>query len=166
MTDDSIYQQLRETGWRRKLTEAEAADLRAWLAAHPGARQDWETEAQLSQALAELKDAPVASNFTARVLQAAARAVAGTRIGEPAWRLWWRALGWVPKAALAALVIGIGLFSYSHHQAVTRIEMVKSVAVLAGVKLLPSPEILADYDTIRRLGRTPPADKDLLALLK
>jgi anti-sigma factor RsiW len=140
--------------------------LRAWLVAHPEARQDWETEAQLSRALEELKDAPVSSNFTARVLQAAEREAARETFHELVWRLWRRSQGWVPKAALAVLVLGIGLFSYRHHEAVTRVEMAKSVAAIADVKTLPSPEILVDFDTIRRLGRTPPADKDLLVLLK
>jgi len=35
MNPDSTYQRLREIGWRRPLTEAEQAELRAWLAAHP-----------------------------------------------------------------------------------------------------------------------------------
>lgn len=166
MSGDAIYQRLRETGRRRKLTETEAAESRAWLAAHPEARSDWETEAQLSQALAELRDVSVASNFTARVLQAVAQETVGAAPRRLAWRLWWRAWGWVPKAALVALVIGVGLFSHFHHQVVKRLELAQSVEVLANVKSLPSPEILADFDTIRRLGRTPPADKDLLALMK
>src|ERR1035437_9606030 len=37
MTNDPIYNHLRELGWRRKLTGAEEAQLRAWLAARPEA---------------------------------------------------------------------------------------------------------------------------------
>jgi len=168
MSDDATYQRLRETGWRRKLAETEAAALRAWLAAHPEARQDWETEAQLNRVLEELKDVPVASNFTARVLSRLGgmeREAAGTTHRAPAWRLW-RMLGWVPKAALVALLVGVGLFAHHHHKAVTRLELAQSVAVLADVKTLPSPEALADFETVRRLGQTPPADEELLALLE
>ena len=42
MSSDPIYDQLRELSWRRKLTGAEEARLRAWLAAHPEAQADWE----------------------------------------------------------------------------------------------------------------------------
>src|SRR5512137_1192972 len=99
MTNDPIYTRLRELSWRRKLTSAEEAELRFWLESHPEARADWEAEAGLEAALERLPDASVASNFTARVLQAVNREGAA----EPrrsAWRMWpW--LRWVPKAAFA-----------------------------------------------------------------
>ena len=67
MKHDSVHERLREILWRRPLTAAEAAELRAWLAAHPDAAADWATEQQLSRAVRRLADAPVPSNFTARV---------------------------------------------------------------------------------------------------
>ena len=41
MINDPTYTRLRELSWQRKLTPAEAAELRAWLEAHPEARADW-----------------------------------------------------------------------------------------------------------------------------
>ncbi len=76
MSNDPTYNRLRELSWRRKLTGAEEAELRAWLAAHPDAQADWEAEAGLNAALGRLPDAPVPSNFTARVLQAVEREAA------------------------------------------------------------------------------------------
>ena len=43
MNPDPVYQRLRETGWRRPLTAAEQAELRAWLAAHPEQQADAES---------------------------------------------------------------------------------------------------------------------------
>ena len=59
MTNDPLYHQLLEQSWRRKLTDAEEAGLRAWLAAHPEAQPDWDAEAGLSEALGALPNVPV-----------------------------------------------------------------------------------------------------------
>ena len=70
--------------------------MRAWLAAHPEAQADWEAEAGLSEALGQLPDAPVPSNFTARVLQSVEReSAAERRRRSRKWQLW-------PQLALAA----------------------------------------------------------------
>jgi anti-sigma factor RsiW len=165
MNDNLAYQRLRETAWRRKLTDAEQVELRAWLAAHPDARADWETESALNEALTRLPDAPVPSNFTARVLQAVERdEAASERERAPRWVWTWRAL--VPRAAVIVLVVGAGLFAYQRHALAQRVELARSVATVADVRSLPSPQFLEDFDVIRRLHPTPPADKDLLALMQ
>jgi len=52
--------------------------LREWLAAHPEAQESLDLETGLTEALRKVPDVPVASNFTARVLQAVEReAIAG-----------------------------------------------------------------------------------------
>ena len=96
MTNDPIYNHLRELSWRRKLTGAEEAQLRVWLAAHPGAQADWDTEAGLNSALGRLPDVPVPSNFTARVLQEVqSGAAAELRLDERKWQFW-RRRRWLP----------------------------------------------------------------------
>jgi anti-sigma factor RsiW len=166
MTNDPIYTHLRELSWQRKLTEAEEAELRTWLAAHPDAQADWEAEAGLNAALERLPDVPVPSNFTARVLQAVEREAAVQR-RRSAWtwggRPWLR---WLPKAAFAAVILGAGLVSYHQFQAARFAAYARSVAAVSEVSSLPSPEILQDFDTIRVLNPTPPPDEQLLALLK
>ena len=109
MTNDPIYNHLRELSWRRKLTGAEEAELRAWLAAHPEAQADWEAEAGLNAALGRLPDVPVPSNFTARVLQAAEREAAA-ELRRPGWK-WrvWPRLRWLPKVAFAGHRPGRGV---------------------------------------------------------
>ena len=167
MTNNPLYNQLRELSWRRKFTATEAAELQAWLAAHPEALADWEAEAGLNEGLGRLADAPVASNFTARVLQAVERDAAAElgRQGRK-WQVWrrWR---WLPKAAFAAVVLSAGLVSYQQvAKAARRVEYARSVAVVSEVASLPGPDVLKDFDAIRVLNPTPPADEELLAALK
>src|SRR5262245_66668141 len=67
---DSLYKELLEASWRRKLTPEEETRLQHYLAAHPEAQAEWEDEMALSFHLRQLPDAPLSSNFTARVLEA------------------------------------------------------------------------------------------------
>ena len=168
MTSDPRYHHLRELSWRRKLTEAEEAELRVWLATHPDAQTDWEAEAVLAEALGRLPDAPVASNFTARVIQAVEREEAADARREKGWSAWAQIHRWLPKAAIASLLVGaVGFFSYHRHQLkmVHREELLNSVEKISEVSSLPSPEILKDFEAIRALKRTGP-DEELLALLQ
>src|SRR5262249_40432154 len=103
------YHQLLEAAWRRRLTATEEAELRAWLAAHPELRADWETETALNEHLVQLPDAPVSTNFTARVLQAVERESAGVQ--RPASRWPWILHSLLPKAAFAALFLLVGGFT-------------------------------------------------------
>jgi hypothetical protein len=166
MTNDPIYNHLRELSWRRKLTGAEEAELRAWLAARPEAQADWDAEAGLNAALARLPDAPVPSNFTTSVLQRVEReAAAELRQGERKWQFW-RRLRWLPKAAFAAMVLGTGLVSYHQFQAARFAGYAHSVAAVSDVSSLPSPEILKDFDAIRVSNPATLPDEQLLAVLK
>ena len=114
MTNDPIYNRLRELSWRRELTAAEEAELRAWLAAHPEAQADWEAEAGLNEALRQLPDAPVPSNFTARVLQAVEREAAlRERRRGARWRVWHGRGAGCPGLRFAAALAraGVGVVS-------------------------------------------------------
>jgi anti-sigma factor RsiW len=166
MTNDPISDQLRELSWRRQLTGAEEEQVRAWLAAHPEARADWEVEAGLNAALSRLPDVPVPSNFTARVVQAAEReAAAGRR--QPGWK--WGdllRLRWLPRMALTASVASAVLVSCLVVQDAQRKRLGVSVAVVSTVPALPSPDILKDYDAIRAANPTVTADEKLLAVLQ
>ncbi len=164
MINDPTYTRLRELSWRRKLTDAEEAELRAWLQAHPDARAEWEAEAGLNAALGRLPEVPVASNFTARVLQAVERdAVAARRI--PRWRLL-LPMRWLPRAAFAGSVVGAGLVCYFVVQNVERKALAQSVAAVADVSSLPSPDVLQNFDAIRASNPSPAPDEQLLEVLK
>jgi anti-sigma factor RsiW len=164
------YKSLLEKRWRHKLTPAEEASAREWLAQHPESRPDWDLEDRLSQALGKLPDAPVPSNFTARVLQAVERESA-TAPPPSASPMSWFLRNVLPRAAVAAVILGAGLFTYHEHvdraqKAANRAEWVRGVKVVAGVSSLPGPEILQDFDTIRRMSATPGPDPELIALMK
>jgi anti-sigma factor RsiW len=161
MNPDPVFQRLREIGWRRPLTEVEQAELRAWLAAHPEAQASVAEDAALSGALAGIPDAPVPSNFTARVLQSIERETATTeraRTSAP----WWRVL--IPRIATATVVVGIGVIAYRHNQAVTPEELAEAASNLvtvAGTAPLSDPAVIEDFEVIRQMSQ---ADESLLAL--
>ena len=162
MNHDRDYNRLRELSWRRSLTESEQAELHAWLAVHSEARAEWELETDLSAMLHQLPDAPVPSNFTARVLKSVERetAAADRRLGfQRAWG--WRAF--LPRVAGVAVVIAFSLFGYHRHAIVQQARLVKKLAETPEVA---NPALLEDFEVIRQLGSTPAPDEELLALMK
>lgn len=164
MINNPTFARLRELSWRRKLINAEEAELQAWLAAHPEAGTDWEAEAKLNAALGHLRDAPVATNFTARVLQAVERDAATGR-SSPGWRLL-PPLRWLPGAAFAGSLVGAGLVCFLLMQNAERKKLADSVAAVADVSSLPGPDILEDFDAIRVSNPPTTPDEQLLADLK
>ena len=161
MKDNEFHSQLRESGWRRKLTEVEQAGLDAWLAANPDARADWEMESALSAALTRLPDVDVPSNFTARVLQAVDRAEVQPR----GWHWNWHRL--MPRVAFAVGVMSFAGLSVHHHEIYRqRAALAKTVALVTVGQPVPGPEALENFDAIRRLNQHQPADDELLALMQ
>lgn len=154
-------QRLRELAWRRRLTDAELAQ---WRRTHPEAAADAEAEAALSDALAALPDAPVPSNFTARVLQGLEREARQPTPRTRDWAWFWQVFA--PRAAVASLALTVGLFAYHQHQVAQRRAVGQSIVTFTGVQSLPSPLILEDFDVIQKLDTTPPADRELLASLQ
>src|SRR5437879_4269236 len=111
MMNDPVYNHLRELSWRRRLAAREEAELRTWLAAHPEAQAEWEAEAGLNDALGLLSDAPLGSNFTARVLRAVQlEAAASVRRRRRLQIIWWARLA--ARPGLAVIVAAAGFFSY------------------------------------------------------
>jgi anti-sigma factor RsiW len=160
-------QKMRELAWRRPLTGAEAAELEAFLAKHPAERADWELENELNRLLEQLPEAPpVASNFTARVMSAVEheRSVAARRRATSRWFPIWN---WVPRAAMAMLVVGLSCFAYLQHQAHARAAMAENVAQITEIVSASDPAVMENFEAIRRMGDSQPqADAELLALLK
>ena len=155
-------QNLRDTSWRRPLTEAEKAELRASLPAEDQERA--ELDFALTQALSRLPDVPVSNNFTARV-RAAAESERRAAEREARGSRFWRVL--FPRIAFAAsgvttLVVIFSLIS--HHQDANARQMVESLSAVSGVESLPPPEVLQDFEAIRQLNTAPAPDEQLLAL--
>ncbi len=167
--NDPLYRQLCELSWRRKLTDAEEAQLQVFLAAHPDAQTDWERETGLNQLLEQLSDVPIASNFTNRVLRALEGKAAGQSWAHTAWRrlLCWPAFGWLPKATVAIVVLCVGLLGYQHHRVIMRAQIAQSLPKVSGVISLSSLEVWENFNAINHLSHTPlQPDRELLALLK
>jgi hypothetical protein len=165
--NESDYQALVEASWRRPLTADEQAQLDGWLAAHPLQQADWEVEHRLNSLLANLPDAPVASNFTAQVLQALDRAEATERRQPSVWeRLgrWFRRPA--PRMAWALLLVGALWLGYDRYRDGERGDMAKGLSVMATVATLSDPAVLQDFEAIQRLGQAAPGDdEELYAVL-
>jgi len=161
MTNDPLYRRLLELSWRRKLSSSEEAELRSWLAKHPEAQADWEVEMALKAGLNQLPDAPVASNFTARVLQAVERENAGAR-GRPQLQIW-RLL---PRLGFAVLAGTLGFVAYQQTIAARQAGYAQSVEAVSDISPALSPEILKDFEAIRAMNRMPSPDEQLLNLMQ
>ena len=159
------FTKLREASWQRELTPAEEAELRARLAAHPEAKADWEADAALSRALDRLPDAPMPSNFTARVLQAIQLENAAAR-RQPEIKRSWRWQSLLPKATLAAVFLVMGLMAFREASYQRGQRFARSLKTVAAVAALPGPDVLQDFDAIRQLSPARPPDLELLALLQ
>lgn len=125
---------------------------------------DLELEARLIQALARLPDAPVSSNFTARLMQAVER-----EESRPSrqWNFNWNWHTLLPRLAVtAAAVLFAGLTLHHYERASQRTAFAKNVALLAGSQPLPSVDALNNFDAIQRLNQPAHADEELLALLQ
>ena len=161
------YQALMEASWRRPLTDEEQACLDAWLRAHPAAQNEWEAEASLNRLLEQLPEAPVASNFTARVLQAVERESAATGRRESVldrFRRWfWRP---APRLAWALVVAGLLGFAYHEHRSNVTSQVAKGLSVMANVATLSDPAVLQDFEAIQRMAKSAPdEDEELYAVL-
>jgi hypothetical protein len=166
--NDPNLNRLRELVWRRKLTEAEASELEKLLSAHPDAGADLQDDASLTQLLGRLPEAPpVASNFTALVMQSIERDSAASARGHaPDW-LGWLRRHWLPNAAVAGLTLTITFVGYHHHRSNERALMAAQVAGLAEAVSASGPDVIENFNPIWRLGDAPPeADTKLIALMQ
>ena len=117
---------------------------------------------ELRELLSRLPDAPVPSNFTARVMRAVEldELQNGRTRG---WRWNWHAL--LPRAAVAAVaVVAAGSTLYQHEIYNQRFELARNVALVAQAQPLPSVDALQNFDAIQRMSQPAHADEGLLAL--
>ena len=145
----------RESLWR-KISGAGRDGLRA--------QPELELEARLTEALRKIPDAPVPSNFTARVLDAVGRDEVRA-LPDRIWALNWRRL-W-PRVAVAAAVLifaGVSLQRYETHS--RRVALAENIAQVAVAQPLPSVDALENLDAIQRMSQPAKADTELLAALQ
>jgi anti-sigma factor RsiW len=162
--NEAEYQELLEASWRRDLTPAERARLHAALAEQPELRAGWEDESGLNYLLDRLPDTPLASNFTARVLQEAQRQAA-----RPSHRPFldglWRRLFPRPAAGVAwvAVMLCLGWLAVELAQTTSQRRRNSELADFFKAAAPPDPSVLQDFEAIRRLPQA--EDEELLAVL-
>ncbi len=146
--------QLIETAQRRVLSAEEQGRLDELLEAEPTAWPERNEELALTRLLAGLPDAPLASNFSARVMQAIDLAEAQAARAAPggAWwpRRWSGRLAW---ATAAIALTGLSGWQYQNWQ---RIETARSIQVVTEVAAVPSVDVLKDFDAIQSFASVPP----------
>ncbi len=144
-----------ETLWRRSTTKVGLGE-----AATPA---EVELELRLTDVLSRLKDAPVPSNFTARVLAEIDREQQLTPARPPRrWR--WNFL---PRLVGAGAVLLLAASLMEHHQQIShRQQLAQTLASVAGVHAVPSVDALKNFEAIQAMGQPAPADEELLALAK
>ncbi len=164
MNQDPVYQKLREIGWRRPLHQAEQAELRAWLVAHPQAQAEVEADLILSAALAKLPEATVPTNFTARVLQAIEKEAAVAPRTAPPKSFWWTRV-FLPRFALTAILLVGGTLVYQQNLKRQRGSLANVAQEIIAAGSFSDPTVLADFEVIASLSPTMAlADEKLLAL--
>jgi hypothetical protein len=162
---DSDCHKFLELNWRAQRSEADEMELRQWLADHPEMAADRDREVALTQALGHLPDVEVPSNFTARVLSRTGALRPGQLSPGPTlWTQLWRPL--LRRAALALVLVAAGVFGFHRHQVDSRAKLGRNIAAISSVAAEPGPEVLQDFEAIRRLDQMPRPDEQLLALLK
>ena len=159
--NQSEFDNLLQTAYERDLTDGELAKLERWLAANPADQAEWKA---LDHLLATLPDTPVATNFTARVLDE----VRCAETTHPALgQVWWQRLlapqfRPVQIAAAATLAMVIGGVGYQLHLNQSRAEMAAAVASIAEFP----PGFLADFEAIGAVAQADAIDEELWAALK
>ena len=117
---------------------------------------------EVRRLLSRLPEAPVPSNFTARVMQAVEREEARK---SRSWSLFtwnWHAL--LPRAAAVAVMLVLASFTFRQYEISSqRAALVKTVAFLAQAQP-PSMDVLQNFDAIQRMSQPAHADEGLLAL--
>ena len=118
---------------------------------------------ELRKLLSRLPDTPVASNFTARVMQAVD--LEESRRSRR-WNFIFNWHAFLPRAAVAtAAILFAGLVLQQHELSVHRAAFAKNVALVAETPM-PSVDALKNFDAIRRMSQPARADDELLALLQ
>jgi anti-sigma factor RsiW len=150
-----------------RLTAPQQAQLEEYLATQPAQRTTAQEELALNQLLRQLADAPLSSNFTARVVQAARRMDGpGARPERPLWiqLLFTR---WVPRAAVAAIALSAGVLTYQQHQLAERRELAQGLAKISQLATETPVEFLQNFEAIQRLNQAPhDRDRELIAALQ
>ncbi len=175
-----IRKQALETLWRRELTVDERGRLEQHFAGDEGQRLFFEEEEALSRLLTGVADAPLSSNFTARVVAAARlekrrSGRVDDDLGLAALLGRWRGYfhrSWTTPTMAAGLILVISITAFYQAKSYRRQQLAQTLATVTKATAMPEIEVLQDFDAIRHLGRvqmsqsTMEMDAALLAALQ
>jgi hypothetical protein len=159
--NEQQHKELVEASWRRNLSPEEEATLQLYLAARPEIQADWEDELALGNALRDLPDAPLSSNFTSQVLQALDRE---ERVVETPTIPFWRQ--WMPRLATAATVVVLLFTGLNLHRANNRTNVRETVVPVTYIATAVEPRVFEDFEAIQQLRTAPQfSDDELVQVL-
>ena len=117
---------------------------------------------ELRELLSRLPDAPVSSNFTARVMQAVELE---ERQAARRWNWHWSWRSLMPRVAVTSVALVMaGLVVQQHEVNAHRTQLAEDVAHVTTAQPLPSVDALQNFDAIQRMSQPAHADEGLLAL--
>ena len=141
-----------------QLNQAQRREFDRLFQSDPAFRHACEVERALESALAELPDAPVSSNFTSLVLQAAS-----TRSSGPVRRSFRFSLPRFASVLVFTLVLGFAVFQQNqksrHREVAESVSAFHDIALALGSE--EAPELLANFDAIQRLNIPAESELDL-----
>ena len=117
---------------------------------------------ELRELLSRLPDAPVSSNFTARVMQAVELE---ERQAARRWNWHWNWRSLMPRVAVTSVALVMaGLVVQQHEVNAHRTQLAEDVAHVTTAQPLPSVDALQNFDAIQRMSQPAHADEGLMAL--
>ena len=142
---------LHESLWRQNTSKSQAT----------GASPDEELELRLTESLSRLKDAPLPSNFTARIMDEINREeMRETHATRWRWNLW-------PRFAGAAAALLLAVMMVQHHESVAhQVQLARTLETVADMRSVPSVDALNNFEAIQAMGQRAHADEELLALVQ
>ena len=167
--NDPLNDELMRLSLRREMSPDEELRVEAFLATHPELRADWEENAAVGRALGDLRDAPVSSNFTARVLseiEVEERTTSRRTAEIPLWLRWRELLR--PRVSWAALVVVAAALAGYHYRDAKRTELARDLRAMSEtLAIVSDPKILQDFDAINQLRQVSPVgDDEILVALQ
>ncbi len=161
------FDQLLKKQMRGSLTVEDEAALQARFRRDSSAEAAWEEDLRLNQLLQRVPDAPVSSNFTARVLGAIQLEERKEAQCSLLWRMgqWFR-VSLARKAAVATIIAGVSMLTYQQYRSGVREEMARNAAAVSSIVALPSVDVLENFEVIQGLNQLPPVDVELLVALQ
>lgn len=160
-------QELLDSAWRRPLTAGELAEIQRWCAEHPDQKTEIELDLQAARCTQGLPNVAVPSNFMSQIWREIDRPVPSPSASSGHLPFLWNWRVWIPRFAVATLVIGGGMGAWQYRQTAQRTQVASGFQQVFQAASVPDPAMLKDFDSLRLVMETPGSlDVELLAALQ